>query len=61
MDYNVGLFSGGITATILSVIFLIYKLKLHKRIRSNCCGRDMELGIDIDNNTPLIDKDILKA
>jgi len=58
MDYQTGLFSGGVTGVIVSCVYIVYKLKVHKRCISNCCGRKIELGLQVDNNTPLIEKEI---
>ena len=39
---------GGISLFI-SVAGIIYTAINHKHIRSNCCGREIELSIDIDS------------
>ena len=44
--------SGGVGASIVVVIGLIYGMINHKRVRSSCCKRTMEASIDIENTTP---------
>jgi hypothetical protein len=48
-DYFTG---GGIGASIMVAIGLIYSAINHKRIRSTCCKRTMEASLDIENTTP---------
>jgi hypothetical protein len=48
--------SGGVGATIIVVIGLLYKFTSaadHKRIRSKCCG--YSASIDVDDTTPKIE------
>lgn len=42
----------GIIALIVSVGGTIIGIINHKRIRSNCCGKDVTASIDIENTTP---------
>jgi len=47
--------TSGIVATvalILSVGGSVIAVINHKRIRSSCCGRKMDLSVDIENTTP---------
>ena len=44
--------SGGIGASIVVVAGLIYTAINHKRVRSTCCGRQVEASLDIENTTP---------
>jgi hypothetical protein len=44
--------SGGVGASIVVVIGLIYSAVNHKRIRSTCCGRQVDASLDIENTTP---------
>ena len=44
--------SGGIGASIVVVVGLIYGAINHKRIRSTCCRRTMEASLDIESTTP---------
>ena len=39
-------------AFITSLAGAIYAAVNHKRIRSNCCGKNLEASIDIGNITP---------
>jgi len=41
-----------ITAVVLSVCGTIYTAINHTRIRSACCGRKLEVSLDIDKTTP---------
>jgi hypothetical protein len=43
---------GGVGASIIVAIGLIYSAINHKRIRSNCCGRRVEASLDVENTTP---------
>lgn len=51
MDYT-NLASGGVGATIIVVLGIAYKLLNHKRARSVCCGRVLEVSLDINATTP---------
>ena len=37
---------------ILSVLTIVGSYINHKRIRSHCCGKELEADIDIENTTP---------
>ena len=51
MDTNI--LAGGATGSaIILVAGVIYKLINHKKIKSRCCGRSMEIALDIDDTTP---------
>jgi hypothetical protein len=39
--------SGGVVS-ILATVFAIFKYFNHRNIRSHCCGRNVEVGIDVD-------------
>ena len=39
--------SGGVVS-ILATVFAIFKYLNHRNIRSHCCGRNVEVGIDVD-------------
>jgi hypothetical protein len=44
---------GGISvAGILALLFAIYKAVNHKRCRSVCCGKKLEVSMDIESTTP---------
>ena len=54
MDNN-SLTTAGVTAALtaaLGVLYKIYMVVNHKRIRSSCCGQKLEASIDIENTTP---------
>lgn len=44
-------FGGGIVSVISLVIGIVIKLN-HKRCRSNCCGKRMEVAVDVEETTP---------
>jgi hypothetical protein len=47
--------SGGVGASIviaLLVLKQIYNTINHKRVRSNCCGRNLEASVDFEDTTP---------
>lgn len=44
--------AGGIGASIVAVLGLIYSAVNHKRIRSNCCGHLVSASVDIEPTTP---------
>jgi hypothetical protein len=41
----------GGTGLFISVIGIIYSAINHKHIRAKCCGRDLDISIDIDSTT----------
>lgn len=44
---------GGVSvAGVLGIAFGIYKCVNHKRCRSACCGRKMEVSFDVESTTP---------
>jgi len=42
----------GTSGLVLSFIGILYSAINHKQIRSKCCGRVMEVSIDIDTTVP---------
>jgi hypothetical protein len=44
--------SGGVVS-ILAVSFGIFKYINHRNIRSHCCGKQMDMGIDVDTPVPV--------
>ena len=47
--------SGGIGASImvgLGIAYKVYTAVNHHRIRSNCCGKNLEASIDVEETTP---------
>jgi len=54
MDQSV-LIQAGASATTISILFIlgyIYKRVNHHRIRSRCCGSDLEASLDVEETTP---------
>lgn len=52
MDTNMALLSTGTGGTLLGILYMLYRTLNHKRCRSNCFGRNLEVSIDIENTTP---------
>lgn len=44
-------FGGGLTS-ILALIFAILRYMNHRNVRSHCCGRTAEFGVDLDTPPP---------
>jgi len=44
-----GAIYGGGSLALISIIGLIYTKLNHKRIRANCCGKKIEMELDIDS------------
>jgi hypothetical protein len=53
MDNNVL----GIVAIVLSVASTVVVAINHTRIRSACCGRQLEASLDIDKTTPVLPRE----
>ena len=53
MDNNVL----GIVAIVLSVASTVVVAINHTRIRSVCCGRQLEASLDIDKTTPVLPRE----
>jgi hypothetical protein len=49
--------SGGLGASVIVVIGILYRLLNHKRIRSTCCGRTWTASVDVEDSTPKIEKE----
>jgi hypothetical protein len=45
---------GGGLASILAVAFAFFKYINHRNVRSHCCGRTIEMGIDVDTPEPSV-------
>lgn len=43
----------GLAGFGISVLGAIYTAINHKRLRSRCCGKDIDASIDIENTTPV--------
>lgn len=47
--------TGGISAGSIAIIFAIYKILKsfnHKKLRSNCCGKNLTVGVSVEHMTP---------
>lgn len=54
MDQSI-LIQAGASATTISIIFILgwlYKTFNHRRVRSRCCGHDLDASIDIEDTSP---------
>ena len=56
MDTNTALLGTGTGGTILTMLYFFYKTFNHTRCRSRCCGRNMDISLDIENTTPPHDR-----
>ena len=52
MELNTALIGTGTGSSILGILYLIYKIELHKRCKSRCCKEQIEFSIDVGNTTP---------
>jgi hypothetical protein len=43
---------GGVGASIILMIGIIYKIINHKKLVSKCCGRSIDVSLDIGDTTP---------
>lgn len=43
---------GGVGASIILTIGIIYKLINHKKLVSRCCGRSIDVSLDIGDTSP---------
>jgi hypothetical protein len=60
MDTNTTLLSTTTGTTIIGLILIIYRAINHRRIRSNCCGRDIQMSVDVENTTPPAERFIVQ-
>ena len=61
MDAQTIFAQAGGTAGIIAGIALIYKTVNHKRCRSRCCGKNMEISFDIEETSPQGEKPKLQV
>ena len=52
MEENYLGMGGGIAGIVALVVAIAVKLN-HKRLRSHCCGKDIEVSVDVENTTPI--------
>lgn len=52
MDQTTALLGTGTGTTLLLVAIYLYKTLNHRRVRSNCCGKKIEMSLDIDETSP---------
>lgn len=52
-NISVGAIGGGTVATVLGIMYAIYKCINHKQIHSKCCDKDCIASIDIES-TPTV-------
>jgi hypothetical protein len=41
-----------VLALVISVVGSVIGVINHKRVRSTCCGKNVEVSVDIENTTP---------
>jgi hypothetical protein len=47
--------SGGIgagTVVVLGILYRVYLAVNHHRVRSNCCGKELVVSVDVEKTTP---------
>jgi hypothetical protein len=42
----------GLLATIFGLLYALYRLINHSRLKSNCCGKRVVVSMDVDKTTP---------
>jgi len=47
---------GGGVISILTIAFQVFKYINHRNVRSHCCGKEIEMGIDVDTPEPAVIK-----
>ncbi len=43
---------GGLLGIIVTVVGIVYSAINHKRLRSTCCGRKIDIAFDVESTTP---------
>lgn len=54
-ELNTALGSIGVGGTAMIIIVAVWKIVSgwnHTHVRSNCCGKEMEVGIDVETGEP---------
>ena len=54
MDQN-ALMGTGTGGTLLLIALYMYKTFNHRRVRSNCCGKKLEMSLDVEETSPKTD------
>jgi hypothetical protein len=44
---------GGILGIVVTVVGVVYSAINHKRLRSTCCGKKIDMAIDIESTSPI--------
>jgi hypothetical protein len=52
MDQTTALLSTGTGSTLLLIAVYLYKSMVGKKVRSKCCGRDLEAGFVVEEMSP---------
>ena len=52
MDTNGIMLSTTTASTLLGIAIVVYRNVNHRRLRSNCCGRNLVMSVDVENTTP---------
>ena len=45
--------SGGIGAGVVVALGIIYRVVNQKHLRSRCCGKEVDIALDVDESTPV--------
>ena len=54
MDINSYYIQGGISASLIAILGILYKTINHKKCKSKCCGYNIENSIDISDTSPQV-------
>ena len=54
MDINSYYIQGGISASLIAALGIVYKAINHKKCKSKCCGFNIENSIDISDTSPQV-------
>jgi len=51
----------GVFGFLISAVGIVYTAVNHKRLRCKCCGKDMDISVDVEPTTPPEEKDKKEA
>lgn len=57
MDDSTMLTSAGLSTTGVALLLIVYRILKSvkgKKLVSSCCGRKLEMGVDVQNMTPVV-------
>ena len=60
MDFKAALEAGGVSATLIAILGIAYKVIQSfcgHRLRSECCGREATVGVNVEDMSPRIKRE----